>query len=94
MKQTLCPFSRMRFEIECILELQIGMILAKQLDAGNFTLLEGATLGGIPITPTLDMPRKLDSEGRVRLDVFAFRPCSKHDVNRFAVGDIVELRIP
>ena len=69
-------------------------MLAQQLDGDDFTLVDGATLGGISIKPELDMPRALDGDGNPRMDLFAFRPCDKNDVRRFVVGEIVELVIP
>jgi hypothetical protein len=84
----------MRFKIECVLEPRIGVVIAQQLDEGNFTVAKGSTLGGVELTPTLDMPRSLDSDGNQRKDVFVFRPCSEAYVTHFEVGDVVELVSP
>ena len=68
----------MRFKIEYALEPRIGAVFAQQLDAGDFKLHEGATLGGIPIHPSFNMPRALYCDGNPRLNVFAFYPISKN----------------
>ena len=90
----LCAATRMRFKIEFALEPRIGAVFARHLDDADFTLVDGSTLGGIPIKPELTMPRALDADGNPRMDLFAFRPCVKADVERFVVGEIVELVIP
>ena len=40
------------------------------------------------------MPRALDADGNPRMDLFAFRPCVNTDVERFVIGEIVDLVIP
>lgn len=81
----------MRFQIEAVLEPHIGAVLAKQLDEGDFTLADGSLLGDVPLKTQLDMPRAIDSEGKPRLDVFAFYPLQKSDLALFTVGDVVRL---
>ena len=90
----LCATTRMRFKIEYALEPRIGAVFAQRLDDDDFTLVDGATLGGIPIQPEITMPRALDADGNPRMDLFAFRPCVNTDVERFVIGEIVDLVIP
>ena len=45
----------MRFKIEFALEPRIGAVFARYLDDADFTLVDGSTLGGIPIKPELTL---------------------------------------
>lgn len=57
----------------------------------RFNLEEGATLGGVPIEPYLDIPRKLAENGQVRLDVFVFQLSDPKDESSIGLNTIVEL---
>lgn len=57
----------------------------------KFDVLEGAKLGEIPIEPYLDIPRKIDEKGRIRLDVFVFLLKNPSDENKIKLEDEVEL---
>jgi hypothetical protein len=43
------------------------------LPESGFVMREGATLGDCRIEPWFDSPRKIDSEGKQRMDVFVFK---------------------
>lgn len=86
--------NKRRFKIVGKLEPRIGVVFAQCLDEGDFELCDGATLGEVSIQPKVDMPRTLDADGQIRLDVFAFFPTDSKDVEKFVVGEVVSLEIP
>lgn len=69
-----------------------ALIFASALDpAMNFSVSNGARLGGCELLEFLDMPRALDEHGRQRLDLYVFELRNGSDLNRIEVGAIVEL---
>lgn len=68
------------------------MIVARLIDQdAGFWLTENSRLGGTEITKNFSIPRTLDKEGNLRLDIFAFELMSKSDIDTFQEGQIVEL---
>lgn len=55
----------------------------------KFSLSEQASLGGIPIKPTINQPRALDKEGKPRFDLFVFYPKQVRDLNQFKEGQMI-----
>ena len=56
-----------------------------------FDLSDDATLGGVPIEPFCDIPRKLDKNGTIRLDVYAFLLSNPQDEAKIRLNTEVEL---
>jgi hypothetical protein len=67
------------------------LLLAVQLDEGNFELKAGSRLGPIELEPVVSQPRALDDAGRPRFDLFVFRALDRRDIELVAVGETVEL---
>lgn len=81
----------MRFEIEAVVpDVGPGLIFARQIDEGHWTLHENAHLGGVPVV-NVDMPRARDKNGNQRTDLFGFSVRSKSDLSKLSVGSIVNL---
>ena len=57
----------------------------------SFEVTDHSSLGGIEISKYLDQPRKIDKDGKPKLDVFAFLIKYKKDVDKLKEGQIVEL---
>lgn len=74
-----------KFAIEWIAR-DRSYVLARQLDAGDFSFPGGARLGGRIVT-AISMPRALDADGRQRADLFAFQV----DADGVAIGDVLDL---
>jgi len=70
---------------------RLQVIVARSLGHAEFHVAEGANLGGSGIEVWLEVPRYLDEAGNICLDVFAFRPVSALDLERFRVGRVVSL---
>lgn len=49
----------------------------------DFTLTDTALINDIPIKKHVTMPRKLDENGNIRLDIFAFVLKNKNDILKF-----------
>jgi len=82
----------MQFRIEHISSLQgKGYVLARQFKAGDFTLPEMPTLGGVPIARQVSLPRSLRPDGSPDLTVFAFHLASLSDTVKLSVGRLVDL---
>ena len=85
----------LQFQIESIFRLQAQnkiYVFAKQLNTDvNWELTETTKLGQVLIEQWLDIPRKLDKAGNIRLDVFTFALKNNEDENKLAVNQIVEL---
>ena len=82
------------FEIESIFEMKSRdqiVIFARRLNEIDFNLETTATLNNIPIEPWTDIPRAHDSNGNIRLDLFAFILRNKIDKDKLSVGETVEL---
>ena len=81
----------MRFEVE-----HIGrdgeQVFAKQLDAGDFELGRGATLGGRSIQAQLSQPRAFDESGAPRTDLYAFTFAEPGRAQQWKLGEVVVLR--
>jgi hypothetical protein len=74
-----------------------NFIFARLIDGlADFELKEGSKLGGIPIYNYVDMPRTLDENGNLRLDIFVFKPISLEWLpeNYFVEGQRVNLVLP
>lgn len=81
----------MQFEILYIFS-DLNAWIVRQLNPGEpFEILPQSTLGGIPLHPTLSMPRSLDENGNLRLDTFVMRPLHGKDLHQLKMGDRVEL---
>jgi hypothetical protein len=82
----------LRFEVESMLpSLGAGVLLVRQLSAGEFALGDAPTLGGFPIQRWVTSPRALRPDGSPREDLFAFTLRSKKHMSAFTVGQVVEL---
>lgn len=62
----------------------------------DFQVNNGATLGGLPVYPNIEIPRLLDESGKPRFDVFIFRPLSPQllPAGYFTQGQQVKLVSP
>jgi hypothetical protein len=67
-------------------------VFAKLLTpALNWKLTEEPKLGQVEIENWFDIPRSLDKNGNVRLDLFAFVLKNNNDEDKIQVSQIVEL---
>lgn len=83
----------MKFRIEYIFDQKRPVSLfARQLEAGQFAVSEGSSLGGVPIKPYLSQPRALTPDGRPDMTLFTFVLATAHDLPRLQVGQEVELK--
>ncbi len=70
-------------------------IFARHLgDKQNFEVREGSMLEGTAVYHYLDMPKTMDENDQIRLDVFVFRPLSIFPGDLFKEGQLVKLVIP
>ena len=85
--------ARIPFEVENIVTItgRGVFVVARWLGPDDFENLREATLGGCPIEPWTEVPRSLDSDGNIRLDLFAFMLRRGEDQTRFVKGQRVEL---
>jgi len=68
-------------------------IFARLLNEGlDFEVKDGAVFGGVPVYNDVDMPRMLDDNNELRLDVFVFRPLKPMKEDTFIQGQQVELQ--
>ena len=81
----------MQFEIEWASDKHLGTVIARRIGDKQFDVFDDSLLGGFPLLRQLDMPRKLDANGNPRMDLFAFYLRNKSDVDKFALGQTVEL---
>ena len=82
----------MKFKVEFVYRQEHGPYLfARRMEDGDFSVSASSRLGGVPIQPSLSLPRKLKPDGSPDLDVFAFVLTERQDAERFSVGQIVEL---
>ena len=83
-----------KFQIEYLFKAtNFGQIVfAKHLNTEEkFWILEKSFLDQIEIARYLDIPRKLDEDGKLITDVFAFKLMKESDAKYFSIGQIVEL---
>lgn len=81
-----------RFEIEYVMaEENWGIVVARQLDRGDFLLGPHSTLGGLRVTERLDIPRRALPNRELDLRCFAFQLVEPGDASALAVGQVVEL---
>jgi hypothetical protein len=83
-----------RFEVEqvALIAIDLPVVMVRLLDAVDFSVEEGATLGGCVIAQFLGIPASVRADGSPRLDVFAFALAASIDLERFKRGDVVLLR--
>ena len=82
----------MKFQIEYIApSLENTYVLARQLEAGDFSLSSSAQLGGVSVKRQLSMPRRVLHDGTPDLTVFVFTLANGADRSKFSVGQEVEL---
>lgn len=82
-----------RFEVEAVVEVSGHgiIVLARLLVRPGFTLGSAPKLEGRRIVPHLTQPRALTPDGRVRLDLFAFKLLHPGDAPAFRAGQLVVL---
>lgn len=82
------------FQIEYIYKKEdYGLIFVKYLSGEKeFEITSESKLGNIELEEYLDMPRKIDENGKLMLDSFIFKPKNKSDLNNFEVGQVVRLK--
>lgn len=66
------------------------LVCGKSLDNNNFWINETTKLDGVPIRYG-DIPRKLDENGKARLDCWCFVLANDADHKKFQVGQIAVL---
>ena len=66
-------------------------LLARQIEAGHFSVSVSSRIGGVPIQPSLSQPRALKPDGSPDSDVWAFVLREPQDAERFSVGQTIEL---
>lgn len=83
----------MKFRIEHIFKDQRPvMLLARQLEAGDFQVTPTSNLGGVAVMPQLSMPRSLLPDGKPDMTIFSFTLVRASDVSSFALNQVVELQ--
>jgi hypothetical protein len=89
----LLTVAQIAFEIESVFTVSGRgvVVLARWLGPQSFASLGDATLGGVPIEPRTDIPRKLGLDGQPRIDLFAFLLRRPEDRTRFVPGERVLL---
>ena len=83
----------MKFKIEYLCSVEgTALVMARQLESGDFALSSSARLGGVPLQQLLEIPRKLIRPGGL-LDtsVMVFALSNSADSSRLSKGDVVEL---
>lgn len=68
-----------------------GVVMVRAMAPGPFRLGPGSTLGGVGIHPEVTAPRAIGPNGTPRTDLFAFSLKRRLDMDRFAVGQLVDL---
>lgn len=81
------------FEIEAVMaqDGQRAIVIARQLEPGDFVLGRAPKLDGRQILRRLTQPRAVSPDGTPRSDLFAFALRVKSDVERFRSGQRVML---
>ena len=74
----------MWFEVEFVFPKE-GLIFARVLEEGPFTVTATSTLAGCPLLESLSSPRSLTSYGQPRYDLFAFRLRNRKETLKFKV---------
>ena len=82
------------FQIEYIYKKDdYGLILVKYLSGEkDFEITSESKLGKIELEEYLDMPRKVDENGKLILDSFILKPKKESDLDNFELGQIVNLK--
>lgn len=82
------------FQVEYIYKKgENGLILVKYLSGKkDFEITSESKLGNIELEEYLDMPRKMDKNGKSMLDSFILKPKKASDLDNFKVGQIVHLK--
>jgi len=57
----------------------------------DFRVVLGSTLGGLPVKPYVDMPRRLLPDGTPDLGCFQFQLVERENISRIEKGAIVSL---
>ena len=81
----------MWFEIEFVFSKE-GLIFARVLKEGAFTVTATSTLGGCRLLESLNSPRALTPDGQPRYDLFAFRLRDRRESSKLKVGCEVLLK--
>jgi hypothetical protein len=81
-----------KFKVEFIGKVDSSsFLIARQLEAGHFSVSASSQLGGVPIQQSLSQPRALKPDGSPDLDIWAFVLREPQDAQRFFVGQTIEL---
>lgn len=83
------------FEIEDIFELQsrnkVCVFVKLLTPNSNWQLSDESKLGPVQIENWFDIPRKLDKDGNIRLDLFLFVFKNNIDKDKLKINQIAEL---
>lgn len=83
---------RVKFKVEFVSAIERGRyVVVRKMIPGDFSVSHDATLGGYPVEAHLEQPRKIKPDGTQDKEVFAFTLRDANDVERFKVGQVVEL---
>ena len=84
---------KIQFEIENVIELRNRIcVFAKQLNSNlDWQLTDDSKLGQVQIEKWCDIPRSLDKDGNIRLDLIAFILKENDDKHKLKVNQTVEL---
>ncbi len=86
-----------KFEIESIFKLRARnkvVVFARLLDSNlDWKLSEKSKLEQVEIENWFDIPRALDKDGNIRLDLFAFALKNNMDEYKLQIGQIAELTL-
>jgi len=81
----------LKFKIEYIQESNPVMVIARQLQKGDFSIGANSTLGGCRLREYLSQPRAIKQEGTQDPDVFVFCLADETDRQKLSIGDAAEL---
>ncbi|MGQ0740519.1 MAG: hypothetical protein ACT4OJ_15825 [Bacteroidota bacterium] len=85
-----------KFEIEDIVKIESRnkvFVFAMLLNPGlEWRLSDNAKLGDVEIEPRFQIPRKIDENGNIRLDFFAFELKNNEDKDHLSIHQVVDLK--
>jgi hypothetical protein len=86
--------SRFKIEEVIIVERKVYIFTSYIGGSKSFMLDDSSTLNGVPIEMWIDIPRRVDFEGKPKEDYYVFALKDKGDKDKFKVNHIVNLNHP
>lgn len=84
----------LKFEVEGVFMMaNVGpVVLARLLtNTPHFRLTDDSMLGNTEIIKRIEMPRSIDENGEIKLDLFVFRLVNEEDKDNFSKSALIEL---